>query len=62
MTRARFLMASLLVATPLAAQQPTPAALNAVLDSLGPAAVASAYVPGAVVAIVRVVQGSRVLS
>jgi CubicO group peptidase (beta-lactamase class C family) len=53
MTSARCLIALLIAAAPVAAQQPTPAAVNALLDSLGPAAVASAFVPGAVVAIVR---------
>ncbi|MBC7894396.1 MAG: serine hydrolase, partial [Cytophagaceae bacterium] len=47
------LAALFVLAAPLAAQRPSGAALNALLDSIGPVAIAASHVPGAVIAIVR---------
>lgn len=53
MRAAGLAVAVCLVVTPLAAQRPSVTALNARLDSIGPAAIAASFVPGAVIAVVR---------
>lgn len=46
-------LAGLVATTAVDAQQPSPVALNALLDRIGPAAVSASHVPGAVIAVVR---------